>query len=54
MKTALVVLWTLALGVGLFLMVRARIVRATQALAREAEPPAAGTRPPGTRDGPAP
>ncbi len=44
MKVALIVLWTLAAGVGLFLMVRARIVRATEALTREAareriEPP---------------
>ncbi|MGE7418065.1 hypothetical protein [Methylobacterium tarhaniae] len=36
MKVALIVLWTLATGVGLFLMVRARIVRATEALTREA------------------
>ncbi len=36
MKVALIVLWTLAAGVGLFLMVRARIVRATEALTREA------------------
>ncbi|MGX7703281.1 hypothetical protein [Methylobacterium sp. Gmos1] len=36
MKVALIVLWTLALGVGLFLMVRARIVRATETLTREA------------------
>ncbi|MET7245031.1 hypothetical protein ABZT49_16880 [Methylobacterium sp. EM32] len=36
MKVALIVLWTLAAGVGLFLLVRARIVRATEALTREA------------------
>jgi hypothetical protein len=36
MKVALIVIWTLAAGVGLFLMVRARIVRATEALTREA------------------
>ncbi|KMO40153.1 hypothetical protein VQ02_08460 [Methylobacterium variabile] len=36
MKVALIVLWTLAAGVFLFLMVRARIVRATEALTRDA------------------
>lgn len=50
MKVALIVLWTLAAGVGLFLMVRARIVRATEALTREAareriEPPPSGSPP---------
>ncbi|WP_171070045.1 hypothetical protein [Methylobacterium terricola] len=51
MKVALIVLWTLAAGVGLFLMVRARIIRATEALTREAErerigaPPANGGEP---------
>ncbi len=37
MKVALIVLWTLAAGVGLFLMVRSRIIRTTEALTREAE-----------------
>ncbi|WP_162561089.1 hypothetical protein [Methylobacterium terrae] len=50
MKVALIVLWTLAAGVGLFLMVRARIVRATEALTRKAarariDPPAPGSPP---------
>ncbi|WP_165602303.1 hypothetical protein [Methylobacterium indicum] len=36
MKVALIVLWTLAAGVGLFLMVRSRIVTATTALTRDA------------------
>lgn len=37
MKVALIVLWTLAAGVGLFLMVRSRIVRMTETLTQEAE-----------------
>ena len=58
MKVALIVIWTLAAGVGLFLMVRARIVRATEALTREAAreripppdaPPSARARPLATR-----
>ncbi|WP_156295752.1 hypothetical protein [Methylobacterium aquaticum] len=48
MKVALIVLWTLAAGVGLFLMVRARIVRATEALTREAARDTPPDRPGGT------
>ncbi|WP_156312205.1 hypothetical protein [Methylobacterium platani] len=47
MKVALIVLWTLAAGVGLFLMVRARIIRATETLTREAAREATGTPPAG-------
>ncbi|MFH6780808.1 MULTISPECIES: hypothetical protein [Methylobacterium] len=42
MKVALIVLWTLAAGVGLFLMVRSRIIRTTESLAREAARERAG------------
>ena len=49
MKVALIVLWTLAAGVGLFLMVRSRIVTTTAALTRDAaqDPPDRPRDPPG-------
>lgn len=51
MKVALIVLWTLAAGVGLFLMVRSRIVTATAAMTRDAaEDPGSESPPDPPRD----
>lgn len=58
MKTALIVLWTLAAGILLFLIVRRRITQAIRDIAREAgdPPPRAGDTPPRSPEdrGPAP
>ena len=43
MKTALIVLWTLAAGILLFLIVRKRITQALRDIARDAGDPPRGT-----------